>query len=110
MSGSVSDTRSSPFVDYQNDIAYVGDDAGKLHKFIGVFMGTPTEAGSPWPFTVATGVILTGPVFDSGTSQNIFVAGSDGKLYCVNFAGAACSTPSITAGSGASGAGGGRHC
>jgi len=92
MSGSVSVTRSSPFVDYTHDIAYVGDDIGRLHKFTGVFKGTPAEAGSPWPFTVAAGVILTGPVFDSGASQNIFVGGSNGNLYCVTSAGAACST------------------
>jgi len=102
MSGAVMVTRSPPFVDYSGDIAYVGDDAGKLHKFTGVFTGTPAEAGSPWPFTVASGVTLSGPVFDSGTSQNILVGGSDGKLYCVTKAGAACSTPSITVGSGTS--------
>lgn len=100
MSGGVSVTRSSPFVDYQNDIAYVGDDSGVLHKFTGVFQGTPAEAGSPWPFTVASGVILDGPVFDSGTSQNIFVGGSDGNLYCVKSTGAACATASITVGAG----------
>lgn len=102
MSGNVSVTRSSPFVDYTNDIAYVGDDTGRLHKFTGVFNGTPAEAGSPWPFTVANGVILTGPVFDSGTSQHIFIGGSNGRLYCVTTAGAACSTASIAVGTGTS--------
>ncbi len=100
MSGNVSVTLSTPFVDYTGDIAYVGDDTGKLHKFTGVFTGTPTEAGSPWPVTVASGVILTAPVYDSGGSQNIFVGGaSNGTLYCVTTAGAACSpTRSITVG------------
>lgn len=97
MSGFVSDTRSSPFVDYVDDIAYVGDDSGNLHKFTGVFNGTPAEAGSPWPFVVASGVMLGGPTYDS-VSGNIFVAGSNGNLYCVTSAGAACSTPSITVG------------
>jgi hypothetical protein len=100
MSGGVSVTRSSPFVNYSGDIAYIGDDTGKLHKFTGVFLGTPAEAGSPWPFTVASGVILTGPVFDGGASGNIFVGGSNGKLYCVTSAGAVCSTASITVGTG----------
>ena len=99
MSGGVAVTSSSPFVDYANDIAYVGDDTGKLHKFTGVFLGALAEAGSPWPVTVASGIILTGPVFDGGASKNIFIGGSDGKLYCVTSAGAACSTPSITVGS-----------
>jgi hypothetical protein len=102
MSGGVSVTRSSPFVDYSHDVAYVGDDTGKLHKFTAVFTGTPAEVTtSPWPFTVANGVILAGPAFDSGASQNIFIGGSDGKLYCVTSAGTACSTPSITVGTGA---------
>ena len=101
MSGNVSDTRSSPYVDYTNDIAYVGDDNGVLHKFTGVFTGTPAEVTTaPWPFTVAGGAILTSPVFDSGLSQNIFVGGSDGNLYCVTTAGAACPTPSIVVGTG----------
>jgi hypothetical protein len=102
MSGGVMVTRSSPFVDYSGDIAYVGDDSGVLHKFTGVFTGTPVEVTtSPWPFAVAPGAILTGPVFDSGASQSIFVGGSDANLYCVTSAGAACDTPSITVGSGA---------
>jgi len=100
MSGGVSVTRSSPFVDYANDIAYVGDDTGKLHKFTGVFLGTLAEAGSPWPVTVSSGNILTGPVFDGGASKNIFVGASNGNLYCLTSAGAACATASITVGSG----------
>jgi hypothetical protein len=35
-------TRSSPFVDYTNDIAYVGDDFGYIHKFTGIFHGSAT--------------------------------------------------------------------
>lgn len=101
-----SDTRSSPYVDYVNDVAYLGDDSGKLHKFTGVFNGTPTEVkggGTGWPATVATGVILTSPVLD-GTSGNIFVGGSDGNLYCiVSSTGLPCSTPSVDV----AGAGGG---
>jgi hypothetical protein len=99
MSGNVSVTLSTPFVDYTGDIAYVGDDVGKLHKFTGVFTGTPTEVKtSAWPATVASGVILTAPVYDSGSSQNIFVGGaSNGTLYCVTTAGAACSPASSIA-------------
>ena len=55
MNGNVGATRSSPFVDYTGDIAYVGDDSGKIHKFTGVFKGTPTEVTSGgWPFTRVT--------------------------------------------------------
>lgn len=57
MSGSVSVTFSSPFVDYQDDIAYVGDDSGNLHKFTPVFAQIKAAAprlrlfrrgGQPW--------------------------------------------------------------
>jgi hypothetical protein len=104
MSGGVNDTDSSPYIDYDNDFAYVGDDSGKLHKFTGVFNGTPTEVTtSPWPLTVVSGTTnlrLTGPVYDS-VSQKIFVGGRDnGILYCVTIAGAPCSTPSVAVGSG----------
>jgi hypothetical protein len=71
-SGGAQDTGSSPFVDYLNDALYVGDDAGSLHKFTGVFNGTPTEETTGWPIAVSTGK-LTSPVFDE-VSGNIYVA------------------------------------
>jgi len=37
---------------------YVGDDTGRFHKITGVFKGSPVDSGSPWPVTVASGVIL----------------------------------------------------
>ncbi len=70
-SGGANDSGSAPFYDYSSDTLYVGDDSGKLHKFTGVFNGTPTEAGSPWPVTVSAAA-LNGPVYDSG-SGNILV-------------------------------------
>ena len=103
--GNINVTRSSPFVDYTHDVAYVGDNTGVLHKFTGVFTGTPAEVTtSPWPLTVASGVTLTGPTYDS-VSGNIFVGGSDGNLYCVTSAGAFCSTKSIAVGNGSGAAG-----
>jgi hypothetical protein len=96
MTGNVNVAISSPFVDYANDDAYVGDNTGKLHKFTGVFKGTLAEAGSPWPLTVAA-AILTGPTYDS-VSGKVFVGASDGKLYCVTSTGGLCG--SITVGSG----------
>jgi hypothetical protein len=102
LSGNVTDSAASPFVDYQHDTAYVSDNTGKLHKFTPVFNGTLAEVTtSPWPVTVASGVQLTGPIFDGGTSQNILVGGINGKLYCITSAGVACSTASITVGTGA---------
>ena len=37
------DTHSSPFYDYSTDTLFVGDASGFLHKFTGVFLGTPME-------------------------------------------------------------------
>jgi hypothetical protein len=92
MNGNVSVTRSSPFVDYNSDVAYVGDDSGHLHKFTGVFLSTPTEVtAGGWPVTVASGVILSAPVFDV-TSQNVFVGGGNGILYYVRVSGSSSGT------------------
>lgn len=77
-------TMSSPFYNYATDELYVGDDNGVLHKFTGVFSGTPAEvviAGS-WPVTVHTGAVLTAPVFDP-VSKNIFAADSLGQVSFV---------------------------
>jgi len=99
MKGGVSVTGASPFVDYGNDVAYAGDDDGQLHKFTGVFQGTPAEVTtSPWPFKVAASTVtLTGPVYDS-VSRKIFIGGTDGNLYCVTSAGVACGSLSVAAG------------
>jgi hypothetical protein len=95
------DEISAPFYDYAHDIAYVGDASGKLHKFTGVFTGTPGEVtSSPWPISVSTHV-LTSPVYDSGTSNAIFVGDSGGFLYSYNATtGAAGMTSSQLAASG----------
>lgn len=79
------DTISSPFYDYANDIVYVGDSSGNLHKFTPVFNGTPAEVLTGWPVTVSSNV-LTSPVYDP-TSRNVFVADSGGFLYSYPAAG-----------------------
>ena len=38
------DTTSSVYYDYTNDVAWVGDASGWLHKITGLFNGTPTES------------------------------------------------------------------
>jgi hypothetical protein len=75
-------SNSSPFYDFAFDTLYLGDDAGVLHKFTGVFNGTPTEVTTGWPITVHAGVAITPPVFDS-VSNNVFVGDSDGVLSFV---------------------------
>ena len=82
-SGTISDSISSPFYNYANDTLYVGDDIGVLHKFTGVFNGTPAEVTSGgWPMTISSGNSLTGPVFDA-VSGNIFVADTIATLFYV---------------------------
>ena len=41
--GAFQDTRSAPFYNYNTDTLYVGDDSSRMHKFTGVFNGTPAE-------------------------------------------------------------------
>jgi hypothetical protein len=100
-SGSAKDTNSSPFYDYADDILYVGDNSGKLHKFTGVFLGNPAEVTASWPIAVSSNV-LTAPVYDSGT-EHIFVADSEGFLYSYTTAGAAVMQSSQLAATGSKG-------
>ncbi len=79
------DTHSSVFYDYNNDVAYVGDDSGWLHKFTPVFNGVPAEVTTGWPVQVNPGAptALTSPVHDI-SSGNVFVGDKGGFLYLVN--------------------------
>lgn len=83
------DTHSSLFYDYSNDVAYVGDDAGWLHKFTPFFLGVPTEVKVGWPVQVNPGAstALNSPVYDF-VSGNVFVADKGGFLYRVDSTGA----------------------
>jgi hypothetical protein len=73
---------SAPFYNFAFDTLYLSDDSGVLHKFTGVFGGTPTEVTTGWPITVHAGVAITPPVFDSVTN-NLFVGDSSGILSFV---------------------------
>lgn len=80
--GSVGDTRSSPFVDYTDDVAYVAADDGEIHKFSGIFRGTPAEVSTGgWPFQGIDGAnhVISGPVFDF-VSKNLFYADDTGNF------------------------------
>ena len=83
LSASAGDSFSHPYVNFSDDIAYVGTDDGVLHKITGVFLGTPVEVRTaPWPIRLSAKDRLTGPVVDFATG-NIFLAASNGKLYSV---------------------------
>jgi hypothetical protein len=109
-----SDTLSSPFVDYTNDLAYVGNDSGILFRIKNVFCTTAacTGGGSPAPSLDTTwgssGALtiggtctgkLSGAVVDGGTG-NIFVGCADGNIYGFTAAGVALTNPSVTVGNG----------
>ena len=82
-----SDSRSSPFVDYAHDTAYVSDDGGVLHKITPVFNGTPVEiTGNGWPVQLAPAPdIVNSPVYDS-VSGRVFVTddSANNTLYIVD--------------------------
>jgi len=104
------DTNSPPFYNYSTDVLYVGDNTGVLHKFTGVFKGTPTEITSGgWPLTVDSTTVLTGPVFDS-VSGNIYIGDSSGVLSMIREVGSTvgtCTAPCVNSTLAVGGAGGG---
>jgi hypothetical protein len=70
-------TYSSPFVDYFGDVLWLGDGNGRLHKFTGVFKGTPAEVVSGgFPATVAAGMKLSPPVY--GFNGFVYVGSQSG--------------------------------
>jgi hypothetical protein len=94
LSGGATDSKSSPFYDYANDVLYVGDDLGSLHKFTGVFLGNPAEVVSSgaqiWPASVNTGYQLNSPVLDDNDggvtagTPGIFVTDNSGVLWRID--------------------------
>jgi hypothetical protein len=77
------DTRSSPWVDYNTDTAYVGADDGRIYKFTGVFKGTPTLAGAPWPVTLTANSRASSPVLDKNLGL-LLVGIQNGTYYSIN--------------------------
>ncbi len=71
-------TSTAPFIDYDADVAYVTTSDNVVHKFTGVFLGTPKEvttAGSGWPVSSGLGGGISTPVFD-GISRHVFFTDS----------------------------------
>jgi hypothetical protein len=104
------DTLSSPFVDYVNDVAYVGNDAGVLFRIKNVFCTLPSCAGAQptldlsfntsGSVTVCSGKALTGPILNP-VNSTVYVGCADGKLYAVTTTGTITSS-SISIGDGTS--------
>ncbi|MGA9354792.1 MAG: hypothetical protein WBV46_13960 [Terriglobales bacterium] len=93
-SSTATSTTSAPWVDYTNDVAYVGADGGLLYKIIGVFNSPSTLAGGAWPVTVSTGHHLTPPVLDNVLGE-VLVGSANGNLYEINSATGALSVPLV---------------
>jgi hypothetical protein len=68
------DSNSSPYIDYVNDVAYVGANNGVLYRITGVFKGVPTLQYCVTVNATANHP-LTSPVYDS-VHNEVFV--SDG--------------------------------
>jgi hypothetical protein len=90
------DSYSSVWVDYGNDVAFVGTDNGTLHKIKNVFCTTAACIASPvapsevttggWPVALTGAGPLNSPVEDANSV--IYVAGSStGLLYAVTSTG-----------------------
>lgn len=101
-SGNPNDSNSSPFYDYGADVLYVGADNGTLHKFTGLFSGTPAEQTTGgFPATVSAGNILSSPVYDFGTGL-VFVgsdtgASTGGQLHSVSASGTVVGSAQLAA-------------
>jgi hypothetical protein len=85
-------TYSSPYVDYANDILWVGDGNSRLHKFTGVFRGNPAEVTTGFPVSVTNaGLDLSPPVADDNFvyigSQSGAGANDGGRVHRVPVAG-----------------------
>ena len=82
-----SDSNSSPWIDYNSDTAYVGDDGGKLYKIQPIFGGgTPAVINDTnWPVSVSTSGnrIVTDPIVDV-TSNRIFMGDMNGYIYGIS--------------------------
>jgi hypothetical protein len=79
-----SDSPSSPYIDYSNDVAYVGDDGGRLHKITPAFRGTPAEVTTGgWPVQLTSAGQILSAVYDSVTGR-VFVTDNGGNFYVVN--------------------------
>ena len=96
------DTTSSVFPDYTHDVIWVGGAGGWLHKFTGVFHGTPTHVttgGFPKQVNPGNPNTLTSPIYDF-SSGNIFVGDHGGFLYRVSSTGAVTASAQLDFGTG----------
>jgi hypothetical protein len=99
------DTRSSPWIDYPTDTAYLATDNGRLWKIHPVFSGTPALAGAPFPIVIhqGNGSVMTSPTLD--VTGNIYLGAANGILYSTNVNAATPTVTSLLVGGGATNGG-----
>jgi hypothetical protein len=94
-----SSTRSSPWIDYDTDSAYLAADKGSLYKIHPVFTGTPAlVTTAPWPILIHLNSVFTSPVLD--VNGDIYLGAGNGILYSTNVNSAAPTITTHTVGSG----------
>jgi hypothetical protein len=102
LQGGGGDTTSSVFPDYPHDTIWVGAALGSLHKFSGVFHGTPAEVTNgvfPKQLNGTNFAALSSPVYDA-SSGNVFVGDVLGFLYRVSSTGASIASGQLDFGTG----------
>jgi len=101
LSNSATDTLSSPWVDYQNDKAFIGTDDGNIYRVSCVFnCALNTNPTIDWTYALpvaGTGgatAMPNGPVYDY-PSGRLFVGDQLGEMWVIN---AGTASPSLNAG------------
>ena len=69
----VADSFSSPFTDYANDTAYVGDNNGYVYAISPMFNGTPAYAGGNFPVHVSSSPASLTPTKITATATTVTV-------------------------------------
>jgi len=88
LTNSKQDSFSNAYYDFTSDSLYVGDNGGYLHKFAGVFNGTPsTTEASGFPVQLGSGTYaLTSPIVDGGAGV-VMVGNKGGSAFWVTTSG-----------------------
>ena len=81
------DTLSNAYYDFTNDALYVGGVGGYLHKYSGVFNGTPsTTEATGFPVLLVSGTALTSPIVDGGVGV-VMIGSKAGSAFWVTTGG-----------------------
>jgi len=87
---SATNTTSSPWIDYSNDVAYVAADDGNLYRITGVFHGTPTLDSAFTLSVTGSAVRLSPPVQIAGTIPGpanfnvVLIGDANGNVWAVD--------------------------